>query len=174
MVRGVPSYCPYCGAELATRRFEGRDRGYCPDCERFVWRDPAPGAAVGVVDPDEGVLLQKRAVPPDEGTWGFPGGHLDVDEQPRAGAARELREETGLRVAPGDLTIVDAVTYSGAEAPVLSLLFVAPRSVVEGSIDPGSEASDAQFFTPAAFARTGETMPDRFRPTFERLAAIDP
>lgn len=174
MVRGVPTYCPYCGAELATRRFEGRDRGYCPDCEQFVWRDPAPGTAVGVLDPEDGVLLQKRAVPPGEGKWGFPGGHLDVDEQPREGAARELREETGLRVAPAALTVVDAVTYSGAEAPVLWLLFVAPRSAVEGSIDPGREASDARFFTPAAFDRTGEPMSDRYRILFERLAAIDP
>lgn len=41
------------------------------------------------------VLLVQRAKPP-LGFWAFPGGHLEAGETLEAGAARELREETGL------------------------------------------------------------------------------
>jgi ADP-ribose pyrophosphatase YjhB (NUDIX family) len=38
--------------------------------------------------------------------WGLPGGKLDPGEDPRVGAARELFEETGIRVKPEDLVQV--------------------------------------------------------------------
>lgn len=40
-------------------------------------------------------------------TWGFPKGHLDGNESPRDGAAREVLEETGIR---------DFVSVDGFEA----------------------------------------------------------
>ncbi|MEU0571046.1 NUDIX domain-containing protein [Nonomuraea sp. NPDC005983] len=37
--------------------------------------------------------------------WDLPGGHLEPGETPVAAAARELAEETGLRLAPSDLDV---------------------------------------------------------------------
>ncbi|MFY8106765.1 MAG: NUDIX hydrolase [Elstera sp.] len=42
------------------------------------------------------VLLVERGKPPNRGLWGFPGGKLEAGERLRAGAARELKEETGI------------------------------------------------------------------------------
>lgn len=42
------------------------------------------------------VLLVRRAHPPFEGLWAFPGGYLEVNEELEVSAARELKEETGL------------------------------------------------------------------------------
>jgi ADP-ribose pyrophosphatase YjhB (NUDIX family) len=49
------------------------------------------------------VLLVKRAHPPLEAQWSIPGGVLEVGEMVREAAIREVREETGLIVEPGDL-----------------------------------------------------------------------
>jgi 8-oxo-dGTP diphosphatase len=106
MVRRPPSYCPHCGAELCYP--EGVIHFECDSCDEHLWLDHATIASVGVVDGDA-LLLQMRAIPPGKGTWGLPGGHVDVGESPEGAAARELREEVNLRVDPDDLAFSDEV-----------------------------------------------------------------
>jgi len=62
-------------------------------------------ARVVLVDRAGRTLLLRGTDParPDLRWWFTPGGGLDDGETPAEGAARELREETGLAVAPADL-----------------------------------------------------------------------
>lgn len=58
----------------------------------------------GIVHDDTGrLLLIRRARPPAAGLWSLPGGRVQPAETPADAVARELREETGLRVLPGAL-----------------------------------------------------------------------
>ncbi|MEU2719599.1 NUDIX hydrolase [Streptomyces smyrnaeus] len=52
------------------------------------------------------VLTIRRGWPPHEGRLALPGGHVDPGETGRAAAARELFEETGVRVAQERLIFV--------------------------------------------------------------------
>lgn len=56
--------------------------------------------------PDGRVLLFEHRFWED-GRWGVPSGHMQPGETPQAAAARELREESGLRAT--DLRVVDVV-----------------------------------------------------------------
>lgn len=49
---------------------------------------------------DGKMLMGKRQ---DNGRWTHPGGHLEPDESPEAGAIREVKEEAGVEISPEDL-----------------------------------------------------------------------
>jgi ADP-ribose pyrophosphatase YjhB (NUDIX family) len=63
---------------------------------------PLVGVGAIIIE-DSRVLLVKRAHPPLQAQWSIPGGVLEVGELVREAAIREVREETGLAVAPGEL-----------------------------------------------------------------------
>ncbi|MEU6055917.1 NUDIX hydrolase [Streptomyces xanthochromogenes] len=53
------------------------------------------------------VLVIRRGWEPHKNELALPGGHVDRGETSRAAAARELEEETGIRVAAADLDRLD-------------------------------------------------------------------
>lgn len=57
---------------------------------------PKVGIGVIVLEGNR-VLMGKRHGSHGDGTWAFPGGHLEFGETPETCAARELFEETGLK-----------------------------------------------------------------------------
>ena len=62
-----------------------------------------PALAVGAVVFREGrVLLVKRGNPPAKGVWAIPGGSVELGETLVQAAQREILEETGIRIQPGE------------------------------------------------------------------------
>lgn len=58
-----------------------------------------PKIGVGVIIVKENkVLIGKRKNSHGEGTWAFPGGHLEFGETPEQCAKREVLEEVGIKV----------------------------------------------------------------------------
>jgi mutator protein MutT len=60
---------------------------------------PLVGVGVAIYDDEGQVLLVQRGRPPRIGTWGLPGGLIDLGESLQAAAAREVKEELGIDVA---------------------------------------------------------------------------
>jgi len=99
---------------------------------------------VGVVAHDASgrLLLVQRAVGPGRGLWALPAGFVDADEDPRAAAAREALEETGLVVEVG--AVVDVYPVPGPGGASFFLAFAA--RIVGGTLAAGDDALDARFF----------------------------
>ncbi len=57
------------------------------------------------------LLLMKRAIGFSSGGWFLPGGHVEPGERPAEAASRELAEETGIAVAPGQLSLATVMSY---------------------------------------------------------------
>lgn len=96
-----------------------------------AWR-PRVGVAV-LVRRQGKILLGHRQRSHGAGTWQLPGGHLDFGEAVEACAAREVREETGLRVenlVRGPFTN-DVFDAAGLHHVTLYLLADAPDGVPE-------------------------------------------
>ena len=146
-------FCAGCGGRLGPER----PHPVCTSCCRPAYRDPKVGAGVVVRDDAGRLLLVRRSVSPGRGLWSLPAGYVDADEDPRAAAAREALEETGLVVEVG--AIIDV--YPGGGGASFFLAFSAV--VVGGTLAPGDDASDAAFFADGqlpelAFASTAAAV----------------
>ena len=64
---------------------------------------PLVGVAAAVFDASGRVLLVQRGRPPAAGSWGLPGGLLDLGEKLAEGVRREVREECGIEIAVGSV-----------------------------------------------------------------------
>lgn len=109
----------------------------------------APVAAVIAVVARQGqVLLVRRANPPDQGLWGFPGGRMEAGETMFAAAERELLEETGIRARAGRLVdgfdLLDHAPDGTLRAQFV-LLVIACDWIV-GEPVAGDDALDAAWF----------------------------
>ena len=98
----------------------------------------------GVVFRGNKVLLVKRAKPPRAGAWSLPGGAQEPGEDAETTFSRELKEETGLEVAPaGFIETVDFIEHdeAGAVRHHYTLLDYWAESY-EGEARPGSDVSE--------------------------------
>jgi len=99
------------------------------------------------------LLLIKRGHEPGKGLWSIPGGRIEAGESDAAALVREVREETGLVVAPGRL-IGSVLRPSGSGDSVFDIRDYA-ASVIGGALVAGDDADDAVWAGPAEF----DTLP---------------
>jgi 8-oxo-dGTP diphosphatase len=165
----VPSHCPFCGEELGEKHEEGRKRLYCQECDRIIWRNAEPVAAV-IVKKGDKVLLVKRGIEPGKGLWSLPAGFLEVDETAEEAAVRELEEETGLRVDEGDLEFVETLNMERFQNQrLLANVFKVEVGEASGELDSGTDAVDAGFFDPRKLEETDMELRRHFLPALEKI-----
>ncbi|TXS89219.1 NUDIX domain-containing protein [Parahaliea aestuarii] len=91
------------------------------------------------------LLWIRRALPPKAGLWAIPGGYLEGGETLAEGAARELREETGVLIDPQRLQL-----YMTGTLTFINQIYVGFRATVDSDFTlPGAESLDCAFFSRA-------------------------
>ena len=102
----------------------------------------------GILSQSGKILLQKRA---DKGTWGLPGGAIELGESALEALVREFYEETGIEVRAEKLLNV-YTKYSdsypnGDEAQVLTILYlVSSKNSIPTNFFSSDETLELGFF----------------------------
>ena len=113
----------------------------CPECERVIYYDPKI-VATALIERDNHILIIKRAVQVGYGLWSLPGGYVDRGEIVENAAAREVLEETGLKVKTDKLLGL----FSEQGNPVLVAAYTATET--GGCLKAGPEALELGFYSP--------------------------
>jgi ADP-ribose pyrophosphatase YjhB (NUDIX family) len=129
-------FCPFCGRLLETIKEEGRLMSHCYSCNWTYYPHVASSAAAIIVRKNK-VLLVRRARDPYVNTWMFPAGFVSYGEHPTETLAREVYEETRLKVRHATL-----------------------MEVLQCDDDPRSPG-DFQFFYKTAVCGTVKNLDDR-------------
>lgn len=122
------SHCGSCGTPYAADIWPRT----CTACGHTAYRNPLPVAValLPVTGPHgTGLVVITRTIPPHTGGTALPGGYIDATEDWRHAVARELREETGIRVDETDVRLADALSSPDGHLLLFGLL--PPRAAAE-------------------------------------------
>ena len=136
-------FCVHCGGAMVTRDVHGVARRYCAHCAHVHYVDPKVAVGVAVFRNGQ-LLLVRRVMEPGRGRWAVPGGFLDVGEDPRVAAVREVAEEASVEVRVNRL--VEVFANPPDEGGSVFVLYAAQW--LSGEPHPGDDADDARFFGP--------------------------
>ncbi len=108
------------------------------------FRNSRPCVAVGIIC-NQKVLLLQRALSPQEGRWELPGGFLDDGEDARAGARREVLEETRFAIVSLDLFSTYVGDYDDGKYNTINLCFRAELGpgILETAFELSKESTAA-------------------------------
>lgn len=126
---------------MAVGHVHGKEREHCPACGFVVFYNPAP-VGLAVVEHEGQLVLIRRTIPPLQGYWAPPAGHVEIGESVPDATIREAREESGLEITLEGLVGV----YSQADVRVV---IVAYRGrACGGELKAGDDASEIGLFAP--------------------------
>jgi ADP-ribose pyrophosphatase YjhB (NUDIX family) len=119
----VYEHCPRCGAAQVTVR--PPQSVECRACGFVLYVNSAAAVAAILLDPQDRVLLVRRAHEPARGKLGFPGGFVDMGESAERALRREIVEEVGLDVGPLEFlcSFPNRYPFEGVIYPTLDFFF---------------------------------------------------
>ena len=136
-------FCGLCGSkELKKKEVDGKQRTVCINCGKVYYVNPIP-SVVGISIINNEILLVKRGVEPDIGSWCLPGGFMELGEGTKEAVIRELFEETGVKVEPLDVITIDT-TIGGFYGDVVVIAY--GMELESNDFVAGDDALDVQYF----------------------------
>ena len=126
-------FCPVCGAS----RFEissGKSK-QCWVCGFEYFLNPATSTVAVIVNEKDELLVVRRSREPALGTLDLPGGFCDCGETAEQGVAREVFEETGLRVRSAEFmfSLPNVYPYGGFDVHTIDLFFLCQVETTENA-----------------------------------------
>jgi 8-oxo-dGTP diphosphatase len=98
------------------------------------------------------LLLVRRALPPFAGEWALPGGFVDEDERVAHAAAREMAEETGLKLPSLSLLGVYDTPGRDPRGWTVSITYFATVPT-QAPVTGGDDAREARWFAAEALPK---------------------
>jgi mutator protein MutT len=139
-------YCPKCGSN----RFEIKNNKakQCADCGFVYYFNPSSATVALILNRENELLVCRRAKDPQKGKLDLPGGFIDCNETGEEGVAREVKEETGLKVMNASylFSLPNIYPYSGFTVQTLDMFY---RCEVENTnLISAMDDVSACFFVP--------------------------
>lgn len=130
------TFCSFCGVKHIAETWPRT----CGACSQTTFRNPIPVVVMAVRTTTQGLLIVKRAIPPQIGAWALPGGYVDFGETWQEAGAREVLEETGISIEPGRIRLVEIQNSANHNM----LIFGSHQGMVKvpDYFQPNSEVSD--------------------------------
>lgn len=117
------AYCPRCGSShFFVHDFKSKR---CEACGFEYYFNSAAATVAFIINEKDELLVCSRAKEPQKGTLDLPGGFIDMGETGEEGVAREVMEETGLKVVKAEymFSLPNIYPFSGFEVHSLDLFF---------------------------------------------------
>lgn len=140
-------YCPRCGSDqFYEHDFKSKK---CDNCKFVYYFNSSAAVASFITDEAGRLLVVRRAKDPAKNTLDLPGGFLDLKETAEEAIAREVNEETGLKISNWSylFSIPNRYVYSGFEVQTLDLFFSTNVKNIQ-KLNASDDVSDAFFLEP--------------------------
>lgn len=117
-------YCPVCGSSHFEKNSPKSKK--CGNCGFEYFMNPAAAVVAFITNGNGELLVERRKCEPAKGTLDLPGGFCDTLETAEEGVAREVMEETGLKVTSAvyQFSLPNVYHYSGLDIETLDMFFV--------------------------------------------------
>ena len=141
-------YCPVCGSS----HFEKNSPKslHCSGCGFEMFMNPAAAVVAFITNCKGELLVERRKLEPAKGTLDLPGGFADTLETAEEAVAREVLEETGLKVTDARylFSLPNVYRYSDLDVHTLDLFFVCTVED-ETQLRAADDAADCLWLAPA-------------------------
>ncbi len=116
-------FCPACGSShFGINDFKSKK---CATCGFTYYLNPSSATVALILNEKNELLVVRRKNEPGKGMLDLPGGFVDMDETGEQGAAREVKEETGLDATDVSyqFSIPNLYRYSGFLVHTLDMFY---------------------------------------------------